>query len=51
MVGGHRRYQLLDESGQVMHTGHDVLPAVAERVLGWLGIDRAAYGLGPAPAG
>jgi transposase len=51
MVQGHRRYQLLDEGGQLMHTGHDVLPAVAEQVLGWLGIDRAAYGLGAAPAG
>jgi hypothetical protein len=51
MVQGHRRYQRRDEHGRVMYTWHDPVPEAAQRVLGWLGIDRAAYGLAPAPGG
>ena len=51
MVQGQRRYQMLDEQGQVRHSVHDPLPEAARQVLDWLGIDRAAYGRPPARGG
>lgn len=45
LLQGHRRYQLLDEQGQVLHTFHDPLPQAAVQVIDLLGIDRSAYGL------
>src|SRR5262249_39295297 len=51
VVQGHRRYQVVGEKGQLWHTAHDPLPEAAQQILGWLGVDRAAYGLPPAPGG
>jgi len=48
MLQGHRRYQLLDEQGQVVHTLHDPLPEHAGVVLEFLRVSRSAYGL-PSP--
>lgn len=45
MLQGHRRYQLLDEGGQVAHTFHDPLPEHASAVLEFLRVSRSAYGL------
>jgi transposase len=47
LLQGQRRYQLVTASGQVAHTFHDPLPAVACQVLDFLGIDRSVYGLPP----
>jgi len=47
MLRGHKRYRLLDEQGQVLHTFHDPLPEVAVQVIDFLGVDRSAYGLPP----
>jgi transposase len=51
LLQGHRRYQLLDDQGQVLHTFHDPLPDVAVQVIDLLGIDRSAYGLPPLTSG
>jgi hypothetical protein len=48
MLQGHRRYQLLDEQGQVVHTFHDPLTEHASAVLEFLRVSRSAYGL-PSP--
>lgn len=45
LLQGHRRYRLLDEQGQAVHTFHDPLPEVALQVLDFLRVDRSAYGL------
>jgi transposase len=47
MLAGHKRYRLLDEQGQALHTFHDPLPEVAVQVVDFLGVDRSAYGLPP----
>jgi transposase len=47
MLRGHKRYRLLDEQGQTLHTFHDPLPEVAVQVIDFLGVDRSAYGLPP----
>jgi transposase len=47
MLRGHKRYRLLDEQGQPLHTFHDPLPEVAVQVIDFLGVDRSAYGLPP----
>jgi transposase len=51
MLQGHRRYQLLDEQGQVMYTFHDPLPESASMVLEFLCVNRSAYGLPAATSG
>jgi transposase len=45
ILQGHRRYQMLNEQGGVMHTFHDPLPEAARQILDFLRIDRSAYGL------
>jgi transposase len=42
MLRGHKRYRLLDEQGQVLHTFHDPLPEEAVQVIDFLGVDRSA---------
>lgn len=42
---GHRRHQLLDGCGQVLHTYHDELTEAAGQALELLGVARTAYGL------
>jgi transposase len=51
MLRGHRRYQLLDEQGQAVHTFHDPLPEPASLILESLGINASAYGLPTATSG
>jgi hypothetical protein len=51
VLQGHRRYQMFDERGQLVHTSHDPLPAAAQQVLGFLSVSPAAYGLSQAPPG
>jgi hypothetical protein len=48
-VQGHRRYQMVDGRGQVVHTSHDPLPEAARQVLAFLGVSPSAYGLPQAP--
>jgi transposase len=48
---GHRRYQVFDGQGQVVHTSHDPLPEAARQALVLLGVSPAAYGLPQPPAG
>jgi transposase len=45
VLHGHRRYQMLNEQGQAVHTFHDPLPEAALQVLDFLRVDRSAYGL------
>jgi transposase len=51
MFAGHKRYQLLDAQGQVMHTFHDPLPESASMVLEFLRISPSAYGLSQTTSG
>src|ERR1700693_365094 len=45
MLQGHRRYQLLNEQGQALHTFHEPLHAAAPQLLDLLHVNRSAYGL------
>jgi len=45
VLEGHRRHRLLDEQGQELRRFHDPLTDVAQEVLQFLGVNRAAYGL------
>jgi len=45
VLEGHRRHRLLDEQGQELRRFHDSLTDVAQEVLQFLGVNRAAYGL------
>jgi transposase len=47
LLRGHRRYRLLDEQGQELHTFHDPLPPAAVQILDFLRVPRSAYGLPP----
>ena len=44
LLQGHRRYRVLNEQGQAVHTFHDPLPEAALQVLDFLRVDRSAYG-------
>lgn len=45
VLEGHRRHRLLDEQGLELRRFHDSLTDVAQEVLQFLGVNRAAYGL------
>jgi transposase len=47
LLQGHRRYQMVNEQGQAVHTFHDPVPEVALQVLDFLRVNRSAYGLPP----
>jgi transposase len=49
VLQGHRRYQMLDRPGQLVHASHDPLPAAAQQVLRFLGVTPSAYGLPQPP--
>jgi transposase len=51
MVQGHRRYQMIDGRGQVVHTSHDPVPEAARQALAFLGVSPSAYGLPQQPPG
>jgi transposase len=51
VLQGHRRYQLLGEQGQPVHTFHDPLPAPGRQLLAFLGVSPSAYGLPQPPPG
>jgi transposase len=45
LLRGHRRYRILNDQGQPIHTFHDPCPEVADQVLEFLRISPSAYGL------